>query len=141
MGNLMTRNGVRREFEDFWRHDPFADVFESFNVDARPGVMTGKIAPRRLEYEQEIDEGGVNLTVNVAGIESEKINVEITTGDLLKISYSTRSGSQVSESFRIENQYDVIKTSAKTRLGLLSIRIPKKVPGKTGIVKIPVEIG
>jgi len=123
------------------RYDPFGDVLDD--------LMRGFL--RRLKIDVAEKDGEYRVLAEVPGVKKEDIQVDIE-GDVVSISaesraekdvkegeriiHSERYFGKVSRSFRLGQEVDQSKASAKYSDGVLELVLPKKAAASTKRVTI-----
>jgi len=127
------------------RYDPFGDVLDDFMKGflVRPIAAAEAGAPvRRIKIDVAEKDGEYRVTAEVPGVKKEDIQVDIE-GDVVSVSAETRAEKDVREgervihseryfgtvsrSFRLGQEVDQAKASAKYSEGVLELVLPKKV--------------
>ena len=136
------------------RYDPFGDVLDDlmrgFLVRPIAAVEPGETA-RRLKIDVAEKDGEYRVLAEFPGVKKEDIQVDIE-GDVASISaesraekdvkegeriiHSERYFGKVSRSFRLGQEVDQSKASAKYSDGVLELVLPKKAAASTKRVTI-----
>jgi len=136
------------------RYDPFGDVFDDLMKGflVRP-VATAEVGEtvRRMKIDVAEKDGEYKVLAEVPGVKKEDIQVDIE-GDVVSISaesraekdvkegeriiHSERYFGKVSRSFRLGQEVDQSKASAKYSDGVLELVLPKKAAASTKRVTI-----
>ena len=133
------------------RYDPFGDVLDDLmrGFLVRP-IAAGETA-RRLKIDVAEKDGEYRVLAEVPGVKKEDIQVDIE-GDVVSISaesraekdvkegeriiHSERYFGKVSRSFRLGQEVDQAKASAKYSDGVLELVLPKKTAASAKRVTI-----
>jgi len=136
------------------RYDPFGDVFD----DLMKGFLVRPVAAaeagetvRRMKIDVAEKDGEYKVLAEVPGVKKEDIQVDIE-GDVVSISAETRAEKDVKEgeriihseryfgkisrSFRLGQEVDQAKASAKYSDGVLELVLPKKTAASAKRVTI-----
>ena len=136
------------------RYDPFGDVFDDLMKGflVRPVTAAeGGEAVRRMKIDVAEKDGEYKVLAEVPGVKKEDIQVDIE-GDVVSISAETRAEKDVKEgeriihseryfgkisrSFRLGQEVDQVKASAKYSDGVLELVLPKKTAASAKRVTI-----
>lgn len=125
------------------RHDPFGDLFDDFfkGFLVRPVGYEGDDAVRRLKIDVTEQNGEFKVLAELPGVKKENIKVNID-GDTVSIAaearterdvkdgerilHSERYFGKVSRAFRLGQELDEARASAKYADGVLELTLPKK---------------
>ena len=136
------------------RYDPFGDVFD----DLMKGFLVRPVAAadagetmRRIRIDVAEKDGEYKVLAEVPGVKKEDIHVDIE-GDVVSIAAETRAEKDVKEgervihseryfgkvsrSFRLGQEVDQAKASAKYSDGVLELVLPKKTAASAKRVTI-----
>jgi HSP20 family protein len=136
------------------RYDPFGDVFD----DLMKGFLVRPVAAadagetvRRMKIDVAEKDGEYKVLAEVPGVKKEDIQVDIE-GDVVSISaeiraekdvkegerviHSERYFGKISRSFRLGQEVDQAKASAKYSDGVLELVLPKKTAASAKRVTI-----
>ena len=136
------------------RYDPFGDVFD----DLMKGFLVRPVAAaeagetvRRMKIDVAEKDGEYKVLAEVPGVKKEDIQVDIE-GDVVSISAETRAEKDVKEgeriihserffgkisrSFRLGQEVDQARASAKYSDGVLELVLPKKTAASAKRVTI-----
>ena len=136
------------------RYDPFGDVFD----DLMKGFLVRPVAAaeagetvRRMKIDVAEKDGEYKVLAEVPGVKKDDIQVDIE-GDVVSISAETRAEKDVKEgeriihseryfgkisrSFRLGQEVDQAKASAKYTDGVLELVLPKKTAASAKRVTI-----
>lgn len=119
--------------------DPFAIMFRNFFDN---DSFFSPLAESKPKYPVDIyeNENGLQFDVAVVGLDEKDINIEVTEGNTLRISYKKEVDTSETDDqnyfhqgiakrsfsfgWRIANKYDISKINATVDKGLLNISIP-----------------
>ncbi|MBU4302104.1 MAG: Hsp20/alpha crystallin family protein, partial [Actinobacteria bacterium] len=125
--NLVQPHGAGTPFAEGGRWIPAADIFEregSLVVEAElPGVDPGDI-------DVSIDEG----TLNIKG--ERRVEKEVTEDNYYRVERATGA---FQRSIRLPSEVDADKVKASYENGLLTVTVPKVMPGKPKRIPIRTE--
>jgi HSP20 family protein len=125
------------------RYDPFGDLVDDFfkGFFVRPVGFETDEAVRRMKIEVTEANGEYKVLAELPGVKKEDIRVNID-GDQVSISAETRAGRDVKEgervlhserrfgkvarAFRLAQEVDESKASARYSDGVLELTLPKK---------------
>ncbi|OGA53937.1 MAG: heat-shock protein Hsp20 [Betaproteobacteria bacterium RIFCSPLOWO2_12_FULL_63_13] len=127
------------------RYDPYGDVFDDFMKGfwVRP-VTSSETAEtvRRIKIDVTEKNGEYKVMAEIPGVKKEDIHVDID-GDVVSLTAETRAEKEVKEgervihseryfgkvsrSFRLGQEVDEAKATAKYTDGVLELVLPKKV--------------
>ena len=136
------------------RYDPFGDVFD----DLMKGFLVRPVAAaeagetvRRIRIDVAEKDGEYKVLAEIPGVKKDDIQVDIE-GDVVSISAETRAEKDVKEgervihseryfgkvsrSFRLGQEVDQAKASAKYTDGVLELVLPKKTAASAKRVTI-----
>lgn len=136
------------------RYDPFGDVFD----DLMKGFLVRPVAAaeagetvRRIRIDVAEKDGEYKVLAEIPGVKKDDIQVDIE-GDVVSISAETRAEKdvkdgervihseryfgKVSRSFRLGQEVDQAKASAKYTDGVLELVLPKKTAASAKRVTI-----
>ena len=136
------------------RYDPFGDVFD----DLMKGFLVRPVAAaeagetvRRMKIDVAEKDGEYKVLAEIPGVKKDDIQVDIE-GDVVSISAETRAEKdikegervihseryfgKVSRSFRLGQEVDQAKASAKYTDGVLELVLPKKIAASAKRVTI-----
>ena len=136
------------------RYDPFGDVFD----DLMKGFLVRPVAAaeagetvRRMKIDVAEKDGEYKVLAEIPGVKKDDIQVDIE-GDVVSISAETRAEKDVKEgervihseryfgkisrSFRLGQDVDQAKASAKYTDGVLELVLPKKIAASAKRVTI-----
>jgi len=136
------------------RYDPFGEVFDDFvkGFFVRPlaAVEPGETV-RRVKIDVNENNGEYRVLAEVPGVKKEEIQVDID-GDVVTVSaetraekdvkegerviHSERSYGKISRSFRLGQEVDQAKASAKYNDGILELVLPKKAAASAKRISI-----
>jgi len=131
------------------RYDPFGDVFDDivkgFFVRPLASVEQGETV-RRMKIDVNETDSDYKVVAEIPGVKKDEIQVDIE-GDVVSISAETRAEKDVKEgervihsertygkiarSFRLGQEVDQAKASAKYNDGVLELVLPKKAAAST----------
>jgi len=119
--------------------DPFDIMFRNFFDN---DSIFSPLAEAKPKYPVDIyeNENGLQFDVAVVGLDEKDINIEVTDGDTLRISYQKEVDTSEKDDqnyfhqgiakrsfsfgWRISNKFDITKIDATVDKGLLNISIP-----------------
>ena len=136
------------------RYDPFGDVFD----DLMKGFLVRPVAAadageavRRIRIDVTEKDGEYRVLAEIPGVKKDDIQVDIE-GDVVSVSaetrvekdvkegerviHSERYFGKVSRSFRLGQEVDQAKASAKYTDGVLELVLPKKIAASAKRVTI-----
>ena len=136
------------------RYDPFGDVFD----DLMKGFLVRPVAAaeagetvRRIRIDVAEKDGEYKVLAEIPGVKKDDIQVDIE-GDVVSIAAETRAEKDVKEgervihseryfgkvsrSFRLGQEVDQAKASAKYTDGVLALALPKKTAASAKRVTI-----
>jgi HSP20 family protein len=125
------------------RYDPLGDMVDDFfrGFLVRPVAVEGQVPVRRMKVDVAEQNGDYKVVAELPGVKKEDIKVNID-GDQVSISaethvakdakdgervlHSERYVGKVSRAFRLADEIDESRASAKYSDGVLELTLPKK---------------
>jgi HSP20 family protein len=125
------------------RYDPLGDLVDDFfrGFLVRPVAVEGQVPVRRMKVDVAEQNGDYKVVAELPGVKKEDIKVNID-GDQVSISAETRVAKdakdgervlhseryvgKVSRAFRLADEIDESRASAKYSDGVLELTLPKK---------------
>jgi HSP20 family protein len=125
------------------RYDPLGDMVDDFfrGFLVRPVAVEGQVPVRRMKVDVAEQNGDYKVVAELPGVKKEDIKVNID-GDQVSISAETRVAKdakdgervlhseryvgKVSRAFRLADEIDESRASAKYSDGVLELTLPKK---------------
>jgi HSP20 family protein len=125
------------------RYDPLGDLVDDFfrGFLVRPVAVEGQVPVRRMKVDVAEQNGDYKVVAELPGVKKEDIKVNID-GDQVSISaethvakdakdgervlHSERYVGKVSRAFRLADEIDESRASAKYSDGVLELTLPKK---------------
>ena len=112
------------------RKDTFDRLFDEALVD-----MLSTFKPKYESMAIKDDE--LNMEFEVPGFSKE--DFKITVEDLNLIIEGSTKSKKFNKSYKINEGWDVSKTSAEVRNGILTITIPKKETKKSKLIEVTIN--